>query len=128
MWFIDWLKHLFNPHCDHCETRVKCESCENLKEQIAILHRQNQQLLDRLCILPEPVIEKEQRKDLEPIMQHKPWRVRRAELERASLLRKERLDQDRLSQDLTVKAPKPIEELENELGLNDATETSTGTS
>lgn len=118
--FVEWFKHLFIPHCVDCVPI--CRSCETLKEQIAILHKQNQQLLDRLCLIPEPVIETDNKIEHKPIAAHTPWRVRKMQLERASLIKKEQLAQNELVKDLTIKAPKPIEELEEELGLNDAAE------
>lgn len=125
MWFIEWLRHKFAVHCDVCETKVKCESCEVLKEQIAQLYKQNQQLLDRLCILPEMKIEESaSTKELKPITTYVPYRMRRAQLEQASRIKKERLDQAELEKIAVLKAPKPIDELEEELGIADATTSS----
>lgn len=113
--FREWLKHLFTPHCDHCELKIKCESCENWKEVNAILMKQNQQLLDRLCLLPEVSVNEIKSSEHKSINQFTPWRVRQAQFEQASRIKREQIAQASISKDLTIKAPKSIEELESEL-------------
>ena len=85
------LHHLFNPHCPKCESlRAKdndakrehelelrvCQSCETLRTQLEF---QNQ-LIRELTSRPESeVTEPSSHKPILP--KHKPWAVKRAELE-----------------------------------------------
>jgi hypothetical protein len=97
------LHHLFSPHCSECdslraqenaakrehelELRV-CQSCETLKTQ---LEAQNQIIRD-LISQNNPRTEPEVERDFKPILpKHKPWSVRRAELERADRVKAEEL-------------------------------------
>lgn len=113
------LHHLFNPHCPVCESlrtrenearrehelelRV-CQSCETLKMQ---LEAQNQIIRE---LIAKPVVEEQSEpENFKPIMpRHKPWSVRRAELELADRLKAAELRATR-TEEVT------IENLEQEL-------------
>lgn len=100
---------LFNPHCEHCreerqETKV-CSSCETLRQQLEIANHEKEKLLERILEKPEPEVNTQPI----PVTQAKniPWNVRRQLLEA----------EDRVKAKLMRDAPKPIEELEKDLGV-----------
>jgi len=111
---INWIHHLFNPHCEHCreereESRV-CPSCETLKSQLESVNHEKNKLLDRL--LTPPVVEtvvQPVREITAPV--NIPWNVRRQMLER----------EDRERAKLIQNAPIPTETLERELNIASAT-------
>lgn len=106
------LHHLFNPHCEQCESLLiaerelqrehdlelrVCQSCETLKTQIEF---QNQ-LIAALTRPPETETTTVAN-NFQPIMpKHKPWSVRRAELEQQDRLLAQRLKSEKL-QEITV--------------------------
>jgi len=99
---IDWLHHLFNPHCGLCG----CKNCEVLKQLLETEKYENKQLLQWILDLNKPnenvSIPLEMPIEIKP--KNIPWSVRQNMLEaedrkRAQILR------DR----------KPIEELEKEV-------------
>lgn len=100
--FITKFFHEFNnPHCEHClQERLDAqhdEVVELLKLEIDRLQKDNSRLLDRLL---NPIIEEKINTDeLIPINRtlHKPWSVRRQELERNSRLERETLDKQILA-------------------------------
>ena len=111
---LKWLHHLFNPHCEHCRMDAECKNCDSYKQQIDMLTRQNQQLLDKL-IQPEVIIrEAAPTKENKPVATTKylPFAVRQQMLE----------ESDRKTAELMKKRgfeePKTTEELEQELGVN----------
>lgn len=118
------LHHLFNPHCELCdslrqselerqrehdlELRV-CQSCEALKTQLEF---QNQVIKD-LIRQPEPQTT-EDVSNFKPIMpKHKPWRVRQAELEREDRELARRLKEDKLKEITVDTLDAELEELNN---------------
>ena len=116
---IKFFHKLFNPHCPDCmeaarESKV-CDSCEYLKMEVARLHRDNENLLDRLLNKPT----KTETKIVEPTAQLRPinkgltqsWNVRRQLLE----------NEDRQTAKLREENKKSTSELENAV-LKDATE------
>ena len=93
-----WIHHLINPHCHICEkiqqeefdfereqfeNSKACYSCENLKIELARVHRQNESLIEKITARPEVV---ERAVDL-PIEITKqlptPWKLKRKLLEDA---------------------------------------------
>jgi hypothetical protein len=126
---MKWLHRLLHPHCDQCreeeserlererESRV-CNSCEVLRNQVAILYEERDKLLDRLL---SPQIQKEEPKfdtsntKMRIPSNFMPWRVKRQMLEaedkKAAALLKEK--QTELKTD-------KIAQLEKEMGIEDA--------
>lgn len=112
-WITNWIKglahalhHLFNPHCEKCESLLAqkqqferehalelrvCQSCEALKTQLEFQNL----LIKELTRRPEPE-SNASTENLKPIVpKHIPWAVRRAQLEKedrelASRLRMEK--------------------------------------
>lgn len=69
-----------------------CESCETLKQQLAIANIEKSQLLTRLLEKPEPEVRTIQSEEPKIITPHMPWAARRQMIEaedreRAKLLR-----------------------------------------
>lgn len=98
-----------------CRIEYSCEACDILKQQLEIANRYNQQLLDRLTKPAEEtrvVIP-----DLKPVGGYEPFHIRRARLEAESRIKAGLKEQFQKAEELIVKAPKSIEELENELDL-----------
>lgn len=143
---------LFNPHCSHCERqRIEqleqqelqreidiiaqekllererelevCQSCINLKMELATAHQLTNKLLEKLTEQPkeEVVHQPIQNKVIGP--SHIPWGIQRAKLEADS-----RLEANRLKALAENGAAKPsaelienLEALESTLGIGDAT-------
>lgn len=111
---MNWLHHLFNPHCVECkeereDSRV-CPSCETLRQQLEIANHQNKQLLDRILEKPAPEPERKFTTDEKVAVPRTiPWNVRRQMLEA----------EDREKARLMRNAPKPesTEDLEKELKI-----------
>lgn len=126
---VKFFHEFLNPHCVHCEKQRMeeleqkeiqrevneaskiCQSCENLKMQLAIMN----QLVDKLTtkeVAPTVMAENQPHKVIGPT--HVPWRVRAQSLELASKLKAQELNAER-----AIKVPEPnkIEELESELGI-----------
>jgi hypothetical protein len=118
------LHHLFNPHCSHCESlrerdielkrehelelRV-CQSCETLKTQLEF---QNQ-LIRELTAKPINEVQSTP-EDFKPILpKHKPWSVRRNELERADRELAKKLRGDKERQITADNLDEELESLEN---------------
>jgi hypothetical protein len=111
-----WLHHLFNPHCDLCDARPKCESCEVLREQLALANAEKDKLL-RYVLEPEPSLttpkqgQQDEEEDGPILPKFVPWHVRRQMLEsedrkQAQLLAESKKDQDQA-----------IKQLEKNLGI-----------
>jgi len=112
---IHFFHRLFNYHCDEC--RHSCESCETLREQLAIANADRNFLL-RSLIEPRTTQSNEQPKTYpEPIVpKNVPWRIRREMLEaqdraKAEIMKKKELE--------IAEANKSTEELEAELGITE---------
>ena len=99
MTFRDWLHHLFNPHCEFCEARPKCASCEILKDQLEHANFEKEMLLKSILQKPEQIQQNEIAEDITPIQSRNvPWEVKRRMLEaedraRADIIRKQKADQ-----------------------------------
>lgn len=82
---VGWIHHLFNPHCEECLQERVCSSCEVLKEQLAAVNREKQQMLDAILSRDKVDITGGETKVVSPesINQGKyvPWHVRRQMLE-----------------------------------------------
>lgn len=57
--FVKFFHELLNPHCEHCIQQMelareveremrRCDSCESLRMQIALLNKQNETLINKL--------------------------------------------------------------------------------
>lgn len=84
-----------------------CESCETLKQQLAIANIEKDKLLNRLLEKPESEVPRKQDEEAKVIRPHLPWAARRQMIE-AEDREKARLQRD---------APKPTatEDLEEEV-------------
>ena len=132
--FVKFFHELLHPHCEHCETlRVQeleqeeinreikiaseiCQSCENLKMQLAVMN----QLVDKLTNVQktEPIVTEEPvHKVIQP--NRIPWHVKRQELELKSRLKAEEL---RAENSVKLPVPDKIESLETELGITNGSE------
>jgi hypothetical protein len=112
---IKWLHHLFNPHCEHCilerEDSKICNSCEILKHELEVLRLERDRLLDKLLDKPEVVermVNEKEPVPFKPSFVH--THVRRQMLEQ----------EDRARVNALKNAPKPVETLESELGIENA--------
>ena len=79
-----WLHHLFNPHCVECahdelEKHI-CQSCEILKQQLAIANDEKRHLLNKL-INPTELVEAEKEPPVLLKPRHIPWKVKQQILE-----------------------------------------------
>lgn len=120
---IKFFHKLFNPHCEHCKDEYRdsmiCDSCEILKEQLALLNHTNEQLMKRLLDKPEEVNQAPPTLSVVKPKGSIPWAVRRQLLE----------SEDRKRAELLQRAPIPIhfsdtknittENLEIQLGVAD---------
>jgi len=92
-----------------------CESCETLKEQLALANQREQKLMDRLLEKPEKTVVEAPHKAGPPLMPTRvPWRVRQQMLEA----------EDREKAKLMREAPQPattdVADLEKELNIASA--------
>src|SRR5438876_4135914 len=107
MW--KFINHSLNPHCIECQENNErarwCESCETLKQQLAIVNHNNELLMNRLLEKPEKELDKP------PVEITRPrtlsWNIRKQMLEQ----------EDREKARLMREAPS-INELEKELGVS----------
>lgn len=65
---VKFFHELLHPHCEHCtmESEIKlsieresrrCDSCESLRMQVAILNEQNKNLIDKIVNpYPQPIV------------------------------------------------------------------------
>ena len=130
---VKFFHELMNPHCEHCsnvrmqeleqkeiereieEASKICQSCENLKMQLAVMNQLVNKLTDTRT---------ESVTSVEPahhVIQPAriPWHVKRQELELKSRLRAEEL---RAESSVKVPVPDTIEKLEEKLGIGNGTE------
>ena len=128
--FVKFFHELLNPHCSHCnalrvqeleqkeldrEIGLICNSCENLKIELAKNHQLVNTLLEKLTESPkEEVIEKSSEPPRIIGPSHVPWNVRRQQLESES-----RKELQRLKDSASQNAAKPdIDKLEKDLGIS----------
>lgn len=135
---IEWLRFKLNLPFEP----VECNTCEVLKLELAQLHSQNRELLDKL-INPSRIIEEvKDTTNLKPILPHRSnWQTERTRLERLDTIRNNKLieekalraagqpnarqEEQKREASQTITAPsndilgskKSIEELENELSV-----------
>lgn len=106
---FNWLRELYEIRKEN----KTCESCENLKFELAQVRLENSRLLDHILAkpVPEPEVKQEFIKPVLPNMI--PWRVRQ------QMLEAEDRQKARLMKEHTNKEPKSntVEELEKELGV-----------
>jgi hypothetical protein len=115
-----WLHHILNPHCEHCAEEKReakfCVSCDILKQEVARLQIENDRLLSRLLDKPEP--KEPASTDLNnmvPIMPRaRGWQ------ERKKLLEAEDRHKAQLLKQVGATGTETIEELEKELGVDNA--------
>ena len=118
------LHHLFNPHCELCDSLLReererqrehdlelrvCQSCETLKTQLEF---QNQ-IIRELTRKPEPEVTTDAN-NFRPIMpKHKPWRVKQMELEKQDRELAARLKADKEKEITLDNLDSELEELQN---------------
>lgn len=93
---VRFFHHLFNPHCEHCEDELRCESCDILRAQLEIERHEKKIILQSLLDITNPKVTRVETEPREPIAigpRHTPWRVRQQQLEeedraKASAIRK----------------------------------------
>lgn len=120
---VNWLHHLFNPHCPKCEFNSHCKMCNELQMLLEVELAKNHKLTDALITInqppkvfqPDTLVEK----TVEPIQSRIiPWHIRQAQLESQDA---ELASEMNLRNSVKIKveqvAEKSIEELESELGL-----------
>jgi hypothetical protein len=113
-----WFHHLFTPHCDACDHDKQCKNCELVRELLEEERFTNKQLLNRIIELTAKEPEVADR--LEPIKfeEVKPrtvsWKVKRELLEQEDRARARALNELKEVNKLS------IEDLEKELGVDDA--------
>jgi hypothetical protein len=118
---LKFLHHLFDPHCESCEEQKReakhCVACEVLKMEVARLQIENDRLLDKILYQPptpapaEPV----NMADLKPLTNRSiPWQTRKRMLE------EEDKHKARLIKQNSATGDESVEELERELGVEDA--------
>jgi hypothetical protein len=101
---LNWLRNLLG------ET-PPCETCEVLKQELALAHNQNEKLLNSIITKPEPIeLAREIPEAILP--KFKPWRLKKMELERADRLKAEELK--------SAFAKTEVEDLESLLEIEDA--------
>lgn len=110
-WFTKFWHHLLNPHCADCAREAEyqeeiishCDTCEALKQELAIAHQDYRFLLEKMTAQPtEPVVR-------EPPIISKPlvipWKTKQQMLEK----------EDRIKAAAMRGAGKSTDELEKEL-------------
>ena len=130
---VKFFHELLNPHCAHCESlRIQeleqleinreieiaekvCQSCENLKMQLAVMN----QLVDKLTTTKTESVTPVEQEHKVILPKNIPWHVKRQELELKSRLRAEEL---RAESSVKIPVPDSIEKLEEELGISNGTE------
>lgn len=128
---VKFFHRLLHPHCKDCDTESICESCETLKEQLAFERASNLNLLNRILELtapvkPEPINTNIEQEPIKP--RFIPNRIRKQMLETedreaARAIREKTKEIEQASQiqrKITVNQPMTTEELEKELGVNNA--------
>lgn len=104
------LHHLFNPHCELCDSLLAqklqlerehelelrvCQSCETLKTQLEFQNQLIRELTSRE-ITEETIPAHNNHQPISP--RHKPWAVRRAELEKADRELSRKLREEKLNE------------------------------
>lgn len=111
---LNWLHHLFNPHCEACELNKEadeiCKACESKNAEIARLKEERDLLLNHII---SPATQEtrvnEGAEELKPIKPNfVPWHIRRRMLEENDRSKAKAMNE-------AAKPDKKIEELENEL-------------
>jgi len=123
MGVIKFFHQIFRPNCD-CNicSRPSCSKCEVLESQLLFERAQNQQLIQNLINLTNPIKEEPAKRNVELKPIHTvgiPWRVKQQMMEEedkksAQLKREKELEKE--ANKLTT------EELEKELGIPDKPE------
>ena len=115
---INWLHHLFNPHCEQCN---ECYSCETLKIQLEQANSLIKSLTESIIQRDKPApveYNPQPLADPKPMMnRHKPWVIRRQELEAEDREKARILQSQSQTLPLSPVILKPVEELEQELGV-----------
>lgn len=129
-WFTKFWHELRNPHCEHCSDERErarnikaeeeaCDSCHMLRLENARLINENGRLLDRILNpIREEVIEKPA-SPIEMPKKHLPWRVRQQILEQED--RQAARARNEAAKPSKPSGPQTVQELEKELGVEDAT-------
>ena len=123
---INWLHHLFSPHCEHCRAERQensiCQTCEVLTVQLARSNVEKDNLLAQIERMANPPVSDEVPSEIpEPLKPRVvPWNVQRNLME-AEDRHKAKLMRDVLAKvkDENKDPEKSIEELEREVGILD---------
>ena len=112
-----WLHRALNPHCPDCilerqENNI-CRSCETLQMEIERLRQENNKLLEYILEKPKEFISPIDEGQKVVLPRSIPWNVRKQMLENED---REKAKLMKRQQEMN-----PIEKLEQELGVNDAT-------
>lgn len=115
----NFIHHLLNPHCAHCEMLSnkdkECKSCETLKIQLDIARQENRELLQSILDIVHPKVEiKTDESNHEPVRTTPvSWRIKRQQLERSS-----REEYRRMREAARNGTTISIEELEKQAGIS----------
>ena len=108
---MNFWHRLLNPHCPHCN---ECKSCETLSNQLDHERFEKEKLLNLIIEMNKPQVPVvEERKELPLPLMNRGWKVKKALLEA----------EDRRTAELNkkkIEEIKPIEDLEKQLGVEDA--------
>ena len=148
---VKFFHELIHPHCQHCDRlRIEeleqreldreiavvinvCQSCENLKMQLAVANQRVDNLIDKLIEKPEETkpVQAQENPRIIQTGRHIPFNVTRQRLETESRLKAQELRQEA---DAKSRSAKPdiekleskvaeIKELEDELGIDNGSKT-----
>jgi hypothetical protein len=106
---MGWLHRFLHPHCQHCIEQRRCQTCDVYERELVYLRAQNESLINRLTDTPVEI--NEQPIELPEVnIQTKGWGKIRRELE----------EQHRITDKLKKDRERELSELENELGVENA--------
>ena len=112
---INWLHHLFNPHCPDCLAEQHCKNCDTLRDLLEIEKFEKRELLKHLLHEPPaPEVVKYEGTPQEVRPKTISWRVRREMLEQEDRVKAQTIQRQQAEE----KSAKSVDELEKELGVN----------
>lgn len=122
MSIVNWLHHIFNPHCPHCKEDKQCMNCDLLRQLLAEERFEKNRLLAIIAPSPSTDIGRTEPAPAIPIKQPNfvPWRIRQQMLE-ADDRRKAQIvaDKEKEIKETSLKI-ESIEDIEKELGIDNA--------
>lgn len=78
--------------------RNTCESCENLKNELALAHRLHEMVFNKLTEKPEKEVERPLSNVTRPTSVRIPWSVKRQELEREDRIQADKLKREKIEE------------------------------